>query len=89
MISGGKNGLILFWNDNGNIVKKMQLFKTPVSNLIISKRPKELENKKSIVHVKKTLCFKAFKKSNLRYLNKFHVYFHKGAKLNRKKKRIL
>lgn len=62
LISGAKNGSLFFWNENGNIVKKMQLLKTPISNLIIVERPPELEDKKAIIQLKKTLLFKPFKK---------------------------
>ena len=62
LISGGRSGGVCFWNENGNIVKKIQLFKTPISNLIVAQRPKELDYKKSIIHIKINLIFKPFKK---------------------------
>lgn len=63
LISGGKQGSVFFWNDNGNIVRKIsQLVKTEVFNLIVVKRPLELNHKKSIIHIKKALVYKPFKK---------------------------
>lgn len=62
LISGAKNGQILFWNDAGTIIKKMSLFKTAISNLIIITRPPELKLKKSLIHIKKQISFKSFKR---------------------------
>lgn len=62
LLSGSANGSVFFWNHAGNIVKKLQIFKTAVANLLIFDRPREIDEKKSVIRVKKALSFKPFKK---------------------------
>lgn len=62
LVSGGSNGQVLFWSKEGTIIKKIMLFKTAVSNLLMINRPFELDQRKSLIHYKKQISFKPFKK---------------------------
>ena len=62
IIAGDRGGNLFFWSFSGQIIKKMQPFKGPIGNMIICRRSHELDLKNSLIHRKKLICFKPFKK---------------------------
>jgi len=62
IIAGDKAGGLVFWSFSGQIIKKMQPFKSPIGNMIICRRSNELDFKNSLIHRKKSLSFKPLKK---------------------------
>lgn len=59
-VSAGRDGLLIFWDFEGQIVKTLNLNGKPIANLCVFRRPKEFEQKNPLLAAKKPLSFKAF-----------------------------
>lgn len=60
IISSSRDGLIIFWDFDGQIVKTLNMFNKSISNMCIFRRPREFEHKNPLNNAKKMISFKAF-----------------------------
>ncbi|KAL4507280.1 hypothetical protein ABPG72_002073 [Tetrahymena utriculariae] len=60
IISSSKDGLLIFWDFDGQIIKTMNMFNKSINNMCIFRRPKEFDQKNPLSHAKKMISFKAF-----------------------------
>ncbi|KRX00630.1 Quinonprotein alcohol dehydrogenase-like superfamily [Pseudocohnilembus persalinus] len=70
LISASKDGQLLFWNFEGQIVKKFSQYTTPITNIKLFSRPLEYSSIKSqTTHttVKRNVSFKPFQKFEKSY----------------------
>lgn len=63
LVSGSSDGQILFWNLEGNVIKKLSTFNKAVTNLFLLKRPSDFEKNDAFFKSKKKgVDAKVFKK---------------------------
>lgn len=60
VVSSSSDGLLVFWDFEGNIVKTLNLFNKAIINLCVFRRPRELDQKNQLNQAKRLISFKAF-----------------------------
>ena len=75
LINGDQEGKISFWNENGKLIKSISFFKTGINNLLLIRRPYELEEKNFFFNIKKPISYQSFSKFDINnnYFKKYII----------------